>query len=59
MDAILLWIAVVCYGLTFVFMSVYFYELTKDLSIALKAWKAGFAMSIVAGIALVSWRAMR
>ena len=59
MSIILLWIAVVCYGLMFVFISVFFYELTKDLSIAEKAWKAGLAMSIVAGAALVFWRAMR
>ena len=59
MIIVLFWIAVVCYGLMFVFMFVYFYELTKNLSIAEKAWEAGLAMSIVAGAALVFWRAMR
>ena len=56
---VLLWIALVCYVLMFVFILIFFCALAKDLSIAEKAWKAGFAMSIIAGIALVFWRAIR
>ena len=59
MSIVLFWIAVVCYGLMFVFMFVYFYELTKNLSIAEKAWEAGLVTSFVAGVALIFWEAMR
>ena len=61
MNIVLLWIAIACYVLMFVFMFISFYELItkKNLVMAEKAWKTGVAMSIVAGIAFTLWGAMQ